>query len=444
MDAPICRFVREYASGGAVRLHMPGHKGRGVLGCEAVDITEIRGADDLSCPEGVIAESERNATALFGSRHTFYSTGGSSQCVKAMLLLAARRSKSRVVLAARNAHKSFIYACALLDLLPEWLYPESGAASLCACPVTPEGVRAAVSNMAEPPCAVYITSPDYLGGAQDIAALAEAAHEFGVPLLVDNAHGAYLAFLGESAHPVALGADMCCDSAHKTLGVLTGGAYLHVSRASRFDFGQDAREALAVMGSSSPSYLIMQSLDAMNLRLAGAYRAELADCVSRLDGLKSALSALGVPVAASDPLRLTIAAHEAGKTGFELAETLRLHGAEPEFADRDYLVMMFTPDVDERAYGLVADAFCGFEPDDPRPALPLPAPGERVLTPREALLAPREHIAAAQAEGRVMASAAVTCPPEIPVAVLGERLTRAHVQLLSQLGVEYVDVVTTN
>ena len=298
--------------------------------------------------------------------------------------------------------------------------------------------------MAEPPCAVYITSPDYLGGVQDIAALAEAAHEFGVPLLVDNAHGAYLAFLGESAHPVALGADMCCDSAHKTLGVLTGGAYLHVSRASRFDFGQDAREALAVMGSSSPSYLIMQSLDAMNLRLAGAYRAELADCVSRLDGLKSALSALGVPVAASDPLRLTIAAHEAGKTGFELAEALRLHGAEPEFADRDCLVMMFTPDVDERAYGLVADAFCGFEPGAPRPALPLPAPGERVLTPREALLAPRERIAAAQAEGRVMASAAVTCPPAIPVAVLGERLTRAHVQLLSQLGVEYVDVVVTN
>ena len=87
MDAPICRFVREYASGGAVRLHMPGHKGRGALGCESVDITEIRGADDLSCPEGVIAESERNTTSLFGSGHTFYSTGGSSQCVKAMLLL---------------------------------------------------------------------------------------------------------------------------------------------------------------------------------------------------------------------------------------------------------------------------------------------------------------------------------------------------------------------
>ena len=115
MDAPICRFVREYAAGGISRLHMPGHKGVGPIGCEAVDITEIAGADDLSCPDGIIAGSERNATALFGSRATFYSTGGSSQCVKAMLL-CSRRSKSRTVLAARNVHKSFMYACALLDL----------------------------------------------------------------------------------------------------------------------------------------------------------------------------------------------------------------------------------------------------------------------------------------------------------------------------------------
>ena len=121
MDTPICRFVRGYAARDVSRLHMPGHKGRGPLGCEQVDITEIEGADDLSCPEGIIAASEANASALFGSRATFYSTGGSSQCVKAMLLLAARRSRSRLVLAARNAHKSFLHACALLGLEPRWL-----------------------------------------------------------------------------------------------------------------------------------------------------------------------------------------------------------------------------------------------------------------------------------------------------------------------------------
>ncbi len=88
MSTPICDFVRGYCESVAVRLHMPGHKGRGELGCEALDITEVAGADDLACPEGIILESEENTTELFGSRHTFYSTGGSSQCVKAMLHLA--------------------------------------------------------------------------------------------------------------------------------------------------------------------------------------------------------------------------------------------------------------------------------------------------------------------------------------------------------------------
>ena len=421
MDAPICRFVRSYAESGTVRLHMPGHKGVGPLGCEQVDITEIKGADDLSCPTGVIAESEANATALFGSRRSIYSTGGSSQCVKAMLLLCARRSKSRTVLAARNAHKSFLHACALLDLLPDWLYPESGG-GLCSCPVSPAGLRSALRGMSEKPCAVYITSPDYLGGMQDVAALAAMAHEYGVPLIVDNAHGAYLRFLERDEHPITLGADMCCDSAHKTLGVLTGGAYLHIG-ASAWDFESDAREALGVFGSSSPSYLIMQSLDAANLRLAGAFRAELAECVAKLDALRARLERRGVPVAASDPLRLTIEAHRAGYTGEELAERLRAAGAEPEFADRDYLVMMFTPDTPDAGYERVEAALTPLEVRAARAALAVPAASERVLTPREALLAARETVPAALSAGRVAASAAVSCPPAIPVAVMVERIS---------------------
>ena len=111
MSTPICDFVRGYCESVAIRLHMPGHKGRGELGCEALDITEVAGADDLACPEGIILESEENTTELFGSRHTFYSTGGSSQCVKAMLHLAyifRPEGAANRVLAARNAHKSFL------------------------------------------------------------------------------------------------------------------------------------------------------------------------------------------------------------------------------------------------------------------------------------------------------------------------------------------------
>lgn len=440
MDTPICRFVRGYAARDVSRLHMPGHKGRGPLGCESVDITEIEGADDLSCPEGIIAASEANASALFGSRATFYSTGGSSQCVKAMLLLAARRSRSRLVLAARNAHKSFLHACALLGLEPRWLYPERGGA-LCDCPVTPAGLEKALAALEGPPCAVYITSPDYLGGMQDIPALAAVAHAHGVPLLVDNAHGAYLAFLDGDMHPLAQGADLCCDSAHKTLGVLTGGAYLHVARGSAWDFGSGAREALAVMGSSSPSYLVLQSLDAVNARLADRYRAELAACAQRVEALRERLSGLGVPVAASDPLRVTVAAHEAGYTGFELAELLRAQSAEPEFADPDWLVLMFTPDNPARDYERVEAAFAGFSPRLPRAPLPMPEAGEACMSPRDAMLAARERVSTGRCVGRIMASAAVTCPPAVPIAVMGERITPAQANLMARYGVEYVDVV---
>lgn len=177
-------------------------------------------------------------------------------------------------------------------------------------------------------------------------------------------------------------ADLCCDSAHKTLGVLTGGAYLHVARGSAWDFGSGAREALAVMGSSSPSYLVLQSLDAVNARLADRYRAELAACAQRVEALRERLRGLGVPVAASDPLRVTVAAHEAGYTGFELAELLRAQSAEPEFADPDWLVLMFTPDNPARDYERVEAAFAGFSPRLPRAPLPMPEAGEACMSPR--------------------------------------------------------------
>ena len=242
-------------------------------------------------------------------------------------------------------------------------------------------------------------------------------------------------------HPLARGADLCCDSAHKTLGVLTGGAYLHVARGSAWDFGSGAREALAVMGSSSPSYLVLQSLDAVNARLADRYRAELAACAQRVEALRERLRCLGVPVAASDPLRVTVAAHEAGYTGFELAELLRAQSAEPEFADPDWLVLMFTPDNPARDYERVEAAFAGFSPRPPRAPLPMSEAGEACMSPRDALLAARERVSTGRCAGRIMASAAVTCPPAVPIAVMGERITPAQANLMARYGVEYVDVV---
>ena len=128
MDTPICDFVREYARLNTHRLHMPGHKGAAFLGMEPLDITEIQGADSLYEANGIIARSEANASVLFGCR-TFYSTEGSSQCIRAMLYLitlyAAQQGRKPLIAAGRNAHKTFLTAAALLDTDVRWLYPQS-------------------------------------------------------------------------------------------------------------------------------------------------------------------------------------------------------------------------------------------------------------------------------------------------------------------------------
>ena len=230
MKTPIVDFVDSYMSSHISRFHMPGHKGRDHLGFERYDITEIGGADTLYSADGIILESENNASKLFGTAHSFYSTEGASLAIKAMLALACSGCNGRpLIFAARNSHKSFVYACALLDADVKWMY-SSSTKHLCECMISAEGVRETLETSNKKPCAVYITSPDYLGNIADVMGIAEVCHSYDVPLLVDNAHGAYLKFLPESCHPIDEGADMCCDSAHKTLPVLTGGAYLHISK----------------------------------------------------------------------------------------------------------------------------------------------------------------------------------------------------------------------
>ena len=292
MSTPICDFVRRYAGGGAVRLHMPGHKGCGPLGFEALDITEIDGADDLFHPEGIIARSEENAGAIFGA-HTLYATGGSTLCIQTMVQLLAVYARSRgqrpLLLAGRNAHKAFVNAAALLDVPVRWLCPAAGEAYYSGA-VTPEQLEWELARSREPVTAVYLTCPDYLGELPDVAALATVCRRAGVLLAVDNAHGAYLKFLSPSRHPMDLGADLCCDSAHKTLPVVTGGAYLHIAHQAPELLHRQAKASMGLFGSSSPSYLILQSLDAANELLAD-YPEKLQALLPQLESLRRRLAA---------------------------------------------------------------------------------------------------------------------------------------------------------
>lgn len=285
-----------------------------------------------------------------------------------------------------------------------------------------------------------MTSPDYLGGQCDVTALAEVSHRHGAPLLVDNAHGAYLRFLSPSRHPMDLGADLCCDSAHKTLPVLTGGAYLHVSPMAPEAFQENARRALALFGSTSPSYLILQSLDLCNRYLPEDYPRRLTETAARLAEMRARLRQSGWTVWDTDPLKLTIDCAASGWEGPALAQKLRESGIECEYCDRDDLVLMWTPENRAADYHRLLDRL------RENHRLPLPAPrclrrGEAVCSIREAMFRPHETVPAEKALGRVCGAPTVGCPPAIPIAAAGERIGAEAVQLFTRCGVERVEVL---
>ncbi len=435
MDTPICDFVAQYAKSNALRLHMPGHKGQGAS--ETYDITEIDGADVLYHETGVIKRSEENAAALFGAAKTLYSTEGSSLCIRAMLYLAMLHAKATgkrpLVAAGRNAHKTFMTAAALLDLDVLWLYPKMQETVL-SCEITAEDLERELSNAQERPCAVYVTSPDYLGNCSDISALSAVCRKYGVLLLVDNAHGAYLRFLPQSLHPMDLGADLCCDSAHKTLPVLTGGAYLHISAQAPKLLSEQASQAMQIFASTSPSYLILQSLDAANRTLSEGYRTDLAQFSSQLRDLKARLPFLQV---GTESLKLTLAPKSYGYTGQELAAILQRENIVCEFADPDFVVMMFTPQLGEAALAHVEQALLHIKRREAilqRP--PLPPRAQKVLSIREALFAPSRELALSDCLGRTLASSCITCPPAVPILVCGERIDAQAIACMQYYGSE--------
>ena len=449
ITTPIVDFIQTYKARRPLRLHMPGHKGVLLTGCEHDDITEVAGADSLYEANGIIRESERNASLLFGCP-TYYSTEGSSQCIRAMLYLVMLHAREQgvdrpLILAGRNAHKTFLSAVGLLDLDVEWLYPEHEHGYLD-CPVGSFGLTRALDRMASEgrlPSAVYLTSPDYLGNTLPIEELSEVCRKYGVLLVVDNAHGAYLKFLSPSLHPMDLGADLCCDSAHKTLPVLTGGAYLHIGSHLPMSLRAQVKQALCLFGSTSPSYLILQSLDVANAVMAdGGFTASLTETARRVEACCLRLRERGLSAHCHEPLKLTVYPTLYGYTGVEVAAYLRENGIECEFADPDSLVLMFTPAITEADTACFTEVLTSLPKREPLLLCPPPLiPPQRVMSVREALLSPAEVLPISECVGRVAAAATVGCPPAVPIVVSGEIIDEGAVACFRYYGIETCMVI---
>lgn len=424
-------------------FHMPGHKGRADLVPldAAYDVTELPVTDDLYAAQGPIAEAQRLAAASARAAATVLLTNGSTCGVQAMLGYAARPGQ-RVIL-PRACHLSAISACALYGLEPVWVDAQADDGG---APFTPiEALVRAVRDNPDAAC-VLVTRPDYYGRMPALEPLARAAHAAGMLLLVDEAHGAHLNWLPAAqvwrAEPDAGvsaldgGADICVQSAHKTLGALTGGALLHC--AAGVDAGRLLR-CVALTQSSSPSFLIMASLDTARAYMDERGAAELervSGLCERVDmrcgawGLTPAREWFGQPC---DATRLALDVTGRGVTGYEASAALAAQGIDVELADLRRLVLIATvadsaDDFDrlERALSGLPRGRTGFTV--PR-ATSVPH-GERACGVREAALGATQRVPLERARGRVAARALGVYPPGVPLCVPGELISDALADML--------------
>ena len=441
MNTPIFDFINNYNSAGTLRTHTPGHKGipqyADLAPLYHYDITEISGADSLFEADGIIAESEKNMSSLYNTAGTVYSATGSTLCIQAML--AIMKMEQRRVIAVRNVHRSFLNTAALLDLDVEWSVPEytagllSGKADLA-------DLEAHLQKSDAPAC-IYLTSPDYTGALADIPAISALCRKYDARLIVDNAHGAHLAFMPENLHPIALGADMCCDSAHKMLPALTGAAMLHTSRP---EYASQLKSAMSLFAGTSPSYLVMASLDLCNKYISEHIREDINRNLAELSRFRELFNTQ-LTFVDGEPFHITIKAAESGYDGMEFAQALRENGVECEYSDSSLVVLLMSPvyrsEDYKRLYHAVSASLKTLGRSAPVKddfSLTLP---KRAMSIREAVFSTSEDIDVENSEGRICGAVRLPCPPAVPIAASGEIIDQNCINIFKRYGIRTVNVV---
>ena len=444
-NTPLKRALDEYIRQDYARLHMPGHKGASISPfgeLMAYDVTEVEGTDSLFEDDGPLKELEEIFTRLYDTKGTVMSAGGSTLCIQAMLRMVAKKEDR--ILAGRNIHAAAVNAMALLGLEPVWVYPNRKQEERLIGEISPDEIRSVLekekqAGTLDSLCAIYVTSPDYFGVMSDIRSIAQIAHEYGLPLLVDNAHGAHLHFLKEEYHPMQLGADLCCDSLHKTMPALTGAALLHTSDAK---YCPQMKGAMTVFGSTSPNYLIMLSMDSTAAFLMQDGAERIQQTVTRCEELRQKAREKGFVLPQHcDPMRLTLPLAGTGWDAQNFRKLLRKHKIMEEYLSDSGCVLLFSPFNREedfkRTEALLDEVLIQ---NQPFTAFPI-VPSEKVMSLREAFLSPKESVPVEKAEGRIAAQVKITCPPGIPLVMPGERLHKEIIKILKNSGIFVMDVV---
>lgn len=429
--------IESYLSEDPVSFHVPGHKnGRGLDALARLDVTEIPGTDNLHHPEEAILSAKQRASALFGSRESYFLVNGTTGGNHAMILAAS--SPGDKILIARNAHKSVHTACVLGDLEPVYVHPFIHPALGFPLGIDPEDVRKKLESDADIK-AVIITSPTYEGVHSDIKAISEICHAYGAILLVDEAHGAHTKLhnkFGKTA--IDCGADMAVQSTHKSMKALTQASMLHVGTESVDVFKLESW--LSMLQSSSPSYVLMASLEKSldDLSPDGEHKAGL--LVESLMWFRSELlGQLGLKTLSRgdvsgygfdhDISKLVVFMDDADRIADELRED---YSIQVEYATADSIVCVTSiyntrADFERLLHALVD---IGARPHRQIKGLTSYPEVKTARTPKEAFYSRHISVDLQESAGRICAEYVIPYPPGVPLVSPGEIITNEIVDLI--------------
>ena len=462
---PYFDVLLDYVDAGVVPFHTPGHQqghgmdrafrefvGENVL---AIDLTQIRGLDDLLQPEEALVEAQALAAEAYGADHSFFLINGSTSGNQCMMMAALNPGEKIAI--PRNSHKSALGGLIMSGAMPVYMHPEVSETLHMDHGVTPQTVEQTLS--AHPDIrAVYIVSPTYYGVQSNLTEIARISHAHGVPLIVDEAWGPHFHF-----HPslpkdaLASGADMCINSTHKMLGSMSQTAMLHV-KGKRIPLDR-LKAVYKLFLSTSPNLVLIASLDVARRQMATQGTALLTKTIELANQTRGRLNAVpgiycfgeelidGKGVYEIDPTKITVTVKEIGYTGYEAEEILRRrYNVQVELADLFNCVALFTigttPEAAESFVFAVSELAREDRPVDifsPSGVLDrrlktgtyrLPDPPPVRLSPREAFLSPTEFVSFRESAGRICAEVITPYPPGIPVISPGEEITREIIDYL--------------
>jgi len=454
--APLFEALEQHAKRRPHPFHVPGHKmgqsfdRAGVERFEPIlplDLTEISGMDDLHQPEGVIAEAQSLAAEAFGADETRFLVGGSTAGNIALILAVCRPGDKIIV--QRNSHKSVYHGLMLARATPVYVVPAVDLETGVAAGLRRDDVERALQEHPDAK-AVFLTNPTYYGMGIDLAKMAAMVHRYDVPLLVDEAHGAHYGF-----HPMLppsamqCGADAAVQSTHKMASALTMSSMLHI-QGDRIDRERLAR-ALSMIQSSSPSYLLMASLDLARRHLVTEAGKEWEKLFPLLDELRERINQLrwvewpGLTAnsvyATLDPLKLLLNLRTRSLTGFHLQALLEEGGLFPELSDLGHVLLALSAGTAPEDLDALARMLQAISPEWTMETARAFHTGvvassflrEQVLPMHEAADARKESVPIEQAVGRIAGEMMIPYPPGIPLLAPGERIDGEVVDLLIEL-----------